>query len=389
MKIIQVSPYDFAYPGGANNHLLNLDRELKRLGHETAIAAPSSNPSLSQLYPHLTILGRRPVPIPAGGSVARITISFRLSSRVKDLLERGRFDIVHLHEPLAPVLPWLFLRFSRSVNVGTFHAYQDWRRVPAQGYFYGRRILRRWFERLHGRIAVSPPALEFVRRYFPGEYRIIPNGIAYERFAGPVEPFPQYRDGRVNLLFVGRWEPRKGLKFLVRAFSLLRNRFDNIRLLVVGPDGGHRGAMMQTLARMGLAEDVVLIGYVRDEDLPRYYRSADIFCYPNTGLESFGLVLVEAMAAGLPIVASQVPGALYLLNNGIEGFLVPPKDPEALAAALSYLIEDAVLRQRMGRAGQRKAWHFRWESVAQQIVGYYEELLAEQAAPFDHASQGR
>ncbi len=373
MKIAQVSPYDFAYPGGANNHIFYLEQELARLGHQTRIVAPASDPTVVGRHPRLTVIGK-PTSVPTGGSVARIALSVRLSTQVKRLLEQEQFDIVHLHEPLMPMLPLTFLRHSRSINVGTFHAYHDQRRFPVQAYFYGRRILRRWFRRLHGRIAVSEPARQFVQRYFPGDYTIIPNGIDCARFSDSRVPLGQFADGKVNLLFVGRWEPRKGLKHLIRAFALVQREFPNTRLIVVGPDGGHRAAMEQTLTGMGLAGHVALVGQVSDDELPRYYQTADIFCYPNTGSESMGIVLLEAMAAGKPLVASAIQGALYLVRQD-EGILVPPKDHTALAMAIVHLIADRDLQLRMGEQGRLTAQSYSWPRIAARIVAYYEELL--------------
>jgi phosphatidylinositol alpha-mannosyltransferase len=375
VKIAQVSPYDFAYPGGANNHIYYLERELARLGHDTRIVAPASDPTVVERHPHLTIIGK-PTSIPTGGSIARIALSVRLSKQVKALLDQEEFDVVHLHEPLMPMLPITFLRFSKSVNVGTFHAYHDRRRLPTQWYFYGRQILKRWFRRLHGRIAVSEPARQFVQQYLSGEYQIIPNGIDLERFATPRPPLAQYADGKTNLLFVGRWEPRKGLKYLIRAFALVHQEFPDTRLIVVGPDGGHRAAMAQSLMGMGLAANVELVGQVPDELLARYYQTADIFCYPATGSESMGIVLLEAMAAGKPLVASATQGAVHVVCDGSDGLLVPPKDHTAFAMALVHLLADRDLRQRMGAQGRENVQAYSWSRIAARIEAYYEELLA-------------
>jgi phosphatidylinositol alpha-mannosyltransferase len=223
---------------------------------------------------------------------------------------------------------------------------------------------------------VSEPARQFVQQYLPGEYRIIPNGIDLDRFATPRAPLAQYADGKTNLLFVGRWEPRKGLKYLIRAFTLVHKQFPNTRLIVVGPDGGHRAAMARSLIGMGIAADVDLVGAVSDEVLPRYYQTADIVCYPATGSESMGIVLLEAMAAGRPIVSSATQGAVHILRNGAEGLLVPPKDHTAFAMALVHLLADPTLRERMGAKGRVTAEDYSWGRVASKIEAYYDELLA-------------
>src|SRR5947209_3405888 len=190
MKIALVSPYDYPYPGGVTNHVGHLYREFTALGHDVRIMAPSSNRNLEREQPDVYRIGgvRR---VPANGSIARITLSFRLARRVREVLASERFDVVHAHEPLMPSLPPTVLRYSEAVNIGTFHAY----RGSYYGYFYGRPVLRRAFRELDGRIAVSRAAKRFVRQYFMAPYRIIPNGVDLGRFhPAHIEPLPQYQD---------------------------------------------------------------------------------------------------------------------------------------------------------------------------------------------------
>ena len=369
MKVALVSPYDFAYPGGVTSHIASLARELRERGHSVAILSPCSQPPYSQRVEGLVPLGR-PVPVPSGGSVARVSLSFWQAPRVKALLERERFEIVHVHEPLTPFLPLCVLHFSRAVNVGTFHAYHGRSRF----YPWAKPVLLRWFRRLHGHIAVSPAAMRFVARYFPADYRVIPNGIEVDHFAQPTEPVPESGYIRPTLLFVGRLEKRKGLKYLLGAFARLKWEFPDLRLLVVGPGSPDKDSY-RLLGERGL-RDVVFVGPVAYGDLPRYYQAADVFCAPATGKESFGIVLLEAMAAGLPVVASHIDGYACVLQDGLQGFLVPPKDEEALASAIRRLLEDRSLREAMGRRGQERAREFDWERVAAQVEGYYEALLA-------------
>ncbi|MEK7215415.1 MAG: glycosyltransferase family 4 protein, partial [Chloroflexota bacterium] len=277
MKIALVSPYDYAYPGGVTTHITQLHRRYVEAGHQVRIIAPSSLPHEHFDNPDLIVCGT-PTSVPASGSVARITISLRLSSRVKSILEREQFDVIHLHEPLMPMLPLTFLRFSNAVNVGTFHAHRD----RSLAYFYARRILKRWFRRLDGKIAVSPPAMDFAGRYFPGYYNVIPNGIDLDHFNPKAMPMPRFDDGMFNILFVGRFEKRKGLRYLVRAFAYIKSQLPNTRLIIVGPDGGLRAGYERSIQRAGL-QDVVFAGFVSYDELPRYYRSAHVFCSPATG----------------------------------------------------------------------------------------------------------
>ena len=301
MKIGLVSPYDWLTPGGVNSHIDQLARAFDGLGHEAHILAPASGPVDD---PRVVVAGR-PVPIPAAGSMARISLSPLLGREVKQLLATERFDVVHVHEPLMPTLPIQVLRHSRImhpgvINVGTFHATKD---GGNRLYSYGRRLLKRWFRELDGKVAVSPPAAQYVGRYFPGFYNVIPNGVDIDRFANPaIAPLPEFDDGMINILYVGRAEKRKGLAYLIRAFGLVNARNPNTRLLVVGPDSRARRRYMNFVARDG-RRNIVFIDGVSDAELPRYHRTADIFCSPATGNESQAYGLVEAWAAGLPGVA--------------------------------------------------------------------------------------
>jgi phosphatidylinositol alpha-mannosyltransferase len=367
MRILFVSPFDFSCPGGVNEHILHLDAEYRKLGHQTRILAPRSPGEAESDDGHVVKLGVA-VPIPANGSTARITLSPFVSGKVKDLLRRERFDIVHLHEPLAPMLPQLALLHSRSVNVGTFHA----ARAHNWGYLSARPLLSLLFAKLHGRIAVSPAALESIARYFPGYYELIPNGIDVQRFRPDVPPIAQF--GRPTLLFVGRFnESRKGLRYLIEALALVRREFPDVLLLVVGPGDPARYA--RQLERHELVDHVRFTGPVADEVLPAYYTACDVFCAPATGGESFGIVLLEAMASGKPVVATDIRGFRFVLRHGIEGLLVERKNPEVLALALVHLLADPALRERLGKAGRQRAEQFSWAAIAQRTLAYYERLL--------------
>jgi phosphatidylinositol alpha-mannosyltransferase len=378
VKLALVSPYDFAYPGGVTEHVANLAEQFIGLGHEVHIVAPSSDDETEPISSVAAPIHRigRVVSIPANGSVARITLSLRSYLQAKTLLQQEQFDLIHLHEPLMPALPLTVLRHSNTTNVGTFHAYRN---TPLT-YFYGKPILRPFFRKLHGHITVSSAAREFVGEYFPADYRVIPNGIDYPRFFHRYPPLLELADGRPTVLFVGRLEKRKGLKFLLRAWSKVLERQPEARLVVVGrgrPLEGYR----RFAARQGWSpEDVVFAGYVPSEDLPRYYQSCDVFCAPNTGQESFGIVLLEAMASGAPIVASDIPGYKDVVSHGLQGLLVEPRKPGAIADALCRLLGNPELRATMRRAGQETARAYDWPRVASKVLDYYSEVLERHAA---------
>ena len=212
--------------------------------------------------------------------------------------------------------------------------------------------------------------------HFPGDYRIIPNGIDLEPFSDPaLRPIERFDDGKLNVLFVGRLEKRKGFKYLLRAFAQVKKAVPEARLMVVGAYDKEDKAPFVLYAREHRLRDVRFIGYVPEDDLPRYYLTCHVFCAPSTGFESFGIILLEAMAAGRPIVASNIDGYRGVLEDGKEGLLVQPEDERRLADALIHLLRDPALRGRMGRRGQAKATDYSWQKVAQQILGYYQELL--------------
>jgi phosphatidylinositol alpha-mannosyltransferase len=369
MKIALVSPYDWAVPGGVNSHVRPLARNFLRAGHEVRVFAPSSK-RWSHQDDYLTVIGEHVIGLPASGSVANVCLSFNLAARTRAVLARESFDIVHIHEPFMPLLPFQFLRFSRSTTVATFHAARE---GGNRLYAYSRFLIQPWWHRLDGRIAHTRAALKLIGKYFPDRYRIIPSGVDYPFFAAEVPPIPRYIDHKRNILFLGRLEKRKGLPYLLEAYALLKPEMPDTRLIVVGGDGGLRAAC-ETYVRQKKLEDVVFAGYVPDEELPRYYKTADVYCAPNTGAESLGIVLLEAMAAGAPIVASDIEGFSDVLTDGQEGLLVPPRNGAALAAALKEMLTDGARREEMGKAGAETARHYSWERQSSRVLSYYEEL---------------
>ncbi len=360
-----VSPYDFTWPGGVTIHVSQLARQLGRLGHQVQVLAPHSPSRECQDSDLLVPLGRS-VPLPSGGSIARVSLSWWLARRIRALLAREQYDIIHLHEPMAPILPLTVLEYSNSVNIGTFHACHNHQHL----YKMSRPVIKRWRQRLHGSIAVSRAAMRYVNRTFPGDYEIIPNGIDADHFSRQAAPWPQYQDGKTNIIFVGRLEKRKGLRYLLEAYGRLKWDTPQLRLLVVGPGNPDKDSY-HLLGSRNL-QDVEFLGKVPYDDLPRYYASADIFCSPATGAESFGIVLLEAMAAGKPVVASDIEGYRGVMRHGREGLLFHNKNVESLTATLETLIKDPQQRQEMGRRGHATVQPYRWPVVARQVEQYYQ-----------------
>ena len=374
MKVGLVSPYDFASPGGVNDHVRHLAVRLQQLGHETRIFAPSSRADVNFDSARFYRIGT-PIAIPVNDSVARITLSFHLANRVAEIIDEERFDILHFHEPLMPALPMTMLRMSTTANVGTFHAFAH----SNVGYYYGRPLLKPYLGHLHRAMAVSEPARAFVSRYFPNfPMRVVPNGIDLGVYKPGVAPIRHLRDENLNILFVGRLEKRKGLGDLLRAYRSIVERVPRSRLIIVG-DGPLRGKVESYVTRHRLP-NVVLAGYVPESVKPRYYASADIFCAPATGAESFGIVLLEALASGLPVVATEVPGYMSVLEPGRDSITVQPKNWRELAASLVILARDPELRGRLAAYAIQKARRYSWEVVATEVVEVYHEARKALAA---------
>jgi phosphatidylinositol alpha-mannosyltransferase len=364
VKIALVSPYDMQKPGGVAEHVEHLGDEFRRLGHQTVIMAPRGDQGGLERGDGYYGIGRT-ITIPGNGSKMRLTFDVTLYADVRQILKQERFDIVHLHEPLMPVLPYMVLLNSRAVNVGTFHAFsgsQPW-------YSALKPYMSFVLSRLDCRIAVSPPARDFVMKYFDGDYEVIPNGIDVARYSAEIEPFPWAANGPPTILFIGRFEEsRKGFRYLVRAMPLVRQQFPNARLIVLG--SGRPEKFANLMERYGV-HDIEFKGFVSQEEKARYYASADVCCVPSTGNESFGYVVVEPMAAGRAVVASNIPGYASVVQPGYNGLLVEPRDPSALALALVRVLADRDLRDRLGVHGRESAQQYDWSSVAQRVLEAY------------------
>jgi phosphatidylinositol alpha-mannosyltransferase len=352
-------------PGGVAEHVAHLRDEFTRLGHEVVVMAPRGKLGGMEVTEGYYGIGRT-ITIPGNGSKMRLTFDVTLYADVKRIMKQERFDIVHLHEPLMPVLPYMVLLNSKAVNVATFHAYsgsQPW-------YTALKPYMQFVLTRLDGRIAVSPPARDFVMKYFEGEYDVIPNGIDVARYGDHVEPFEWANDGTKRILFVGRFEEsRKGFRYLIRALPLVRQQYPTAKLIVLG--SGKPEKFEAQLERYGVT-DIEFKGFVSQEDKARYYASVDVCCVPSTGNESFGYVIVEPMAAGRPVVATDIPGYASVVTSEQNGLLVEPCDPQALALALVRVLADRELRATLGANGRVSAQQYDWPNVAQQVLDAYE-----------------
>ena len=362
MKIGIVTPYAYPMPGGVNDHVGSLYRVLRARGHDVRII--TSSHGLQKASEGDIIRVGKGFSVPFNGSMGTITLSPTYLAQMRAILERERFDVLHYHEPFVPFLSLVTLTLSTSVNIGTFHAFGG----LSISYEFGKRMLGHYAGKLHGRIAVSPAARHFISRYFPGEYKIVPNGVEPGRYQRAV-PIARYRDGVPNILFVGRMEPRKGLIHLLRAFRKLQRDGVRARLLLVGTGPGEREARRYVLTRQ--LENVEFLGRVPEGQKAQLFKTADIYVSPATGRESFGIVLLEAMSAGAPIICSDIHGYRGVVRRDRDGLLVEPGNADALAASMRRLIDDPQLRAQLSRAGEERAQLFTWERVGQAVEEYY------------------
>jgi phosphatidylinositol alpha-mannosyltransferase len=362
MKIGIVTPYAYPLPGGVNDHVGSLYRVLRSRGHDVRII--TSSHGLQKASEGDIIRVGKGFSVPFNGSMGTITLSPTYLAQMRAILERECFDVLHYHEPFVPFLSLVTLTLSTSVNVGTFHAFGG----LSISYEFGKRMLGHYAGKLHGRIAVSPAARHFISRYFPGEYKIVPNGVEPGRYQRAV-PIARYRDGVPNILFVGRMEPRKGLIHLLRAFRKLQRDGVRARLLLVGTGPGEREARRYVLTRQ--LDDVEFLGRVSEAQKAQLFKTADIYVSPATGRESFGIVLLEAMSAGAPIICSDIHGYRGVVRRERDGILVEPGNADALATSIRRLIDDPTLRAQLSRAGEERAQLFTWERVGQAVEEYY------------------
>ncbi|WP_299563305.1 glycosyltransferase family 4 protein [uncultured Mycolicibacterium sp.] len=365
MRIGMVCPYSFDVPGGVQSHVLQLAEVMRARGHEVSVLAPFS-PGMR--LPGYVVSAGRAVPIPYNGSVARLRFGPATHRKVKKWLAEGRFDVLHLHEPNAPSLSMLALQAAEGPIVATFHTSTT--KSLTLSVFQG--ILRPYHEKIIGRIAVSDLARRWQMEALGSDAVVIPNGVDVAAFANaPLLPgYP--RPGR-TVLFVGRYdEPRKGMAVLLGALPRLVQRWPDIEILVVG-----RGDEEQLREHAGRhADRLRCLGQADDPTKASAMRSADVYCAPNTGGESFGIVLVEAMAAGTAVVASDLDAFRRVLLDGRAGRLVAVDDADALADGLLEVLADDALRGRYVEAATEAVQRYDWSVVADQIMRVYETVAA-------------
>ena len=381
MRIGMVCPYAWDVPGGVQFHVRDLAEYFIGQGHEVQVLAPADDDT--ELPPYLTSCGRA-VPVRYNGSVARLTFGPVTSARVTRWLEAGEFDVLHLHEPVTPSASVMALWASTEPVVATFHTSTPRSRAMHSAH----PLLRPSLEKIRGRIAVSEDARATVRRHLRGEAFVIPNGVHVDRFASAsVDDRFAGTPDRPTLAFLGRVdEPRKGLAVALRAMPAVLDRYPGTRLLVAGP--GDASDLLRD-ADPRAAAAVEILGAVSEPDKAALLRSADAYVAPHLGGESFGIVLVEAMAAGAPVVASDLSAFTAVLDGGRTGVLFETGSHAGLASAVTGLVDDAERRAELTAAGHERARVFDWSVVAARVMAVYETVIEGAGAePDDAAPRG-
>ena len=370
MKIGIVCPYTWDVPGGVQQHIRDLAEALIELGHTVSVISPADEDTP---LPDYVVPAGRAVPVPYNGSVARLAFGFLTASRVRRWVKEGNFDVLHVHEPAAPSLSLLACWVASGPIVATMHTANPksrWMHASAPA-------LKSALEKINGRIAVSEAARTTLVEHLGGDAVLIPNGVATRRYA-VAEPLPGWPGEGGAIGFLGRMdETRKGLAVLLKAFEILGPERPRLRLLIAGP--GDRDEVLERVPAP-LRDRVVLLGQISEQDKVRMLHSVDVFCAPNTGGESFGIVLAEAMAAGAPIVASDLEAFRRVLRGGKAGELFTTGDPADLARAARLLLDDPDRRAVLSAAATSAVSVYDWTMVARDVLSVYETVVLGTAA---------
>jgi phosphatidylinositol alpha-mannosyltransferase len=368
MKICIVSDAYYPYPSGVTEHVHNLAQALRTKGHSVTI--------LTLHYPKeksaddVERVGRV-LFIPMNGTIA--TVPFLNPSVVRAFFMNSTFDVVHLHGPFFPGLSHWALKYSPAPCVATFHTTGFSKFTLGAGLY---QKLFPFYKDLKVKIGVSPVAVDFIKPYIPGAYDIIPNGVDTSRFSPRVHEHPYLKkiSGK-KILFLGRLDTRKGLAQLLPAFALLVKEMD-IRLIVAG-SGPERPRYEKFVSDHNLKEHVHLLGFVPNEELPSVYRSCDVYCSPALGGETFGIVLIEAMASGTPVAASRIAGYEQVINDGQNGLLFDPHSPEDIKEKLASVLTNDHLKKTLVKNGLACVKEYDWSYVTDRLVEIYLSAIRE------------
>lgn len=369
MKVGLVVDSPISRPGGAQEYVLGLYDFLKKEGNQPIIYTSGRYTKKQKQGREIVSFGT-PFHLPGDASKG-INLVFGKGKKVKKVLRKEKPEILHIQAMPGP-LGLNFLRHSNSVNIMTFLIAHEIKGVG----FLAKSLSPLWKamkKNLHGKIAISKVAEAYAQKFLPGPYEIIPIGVDLHRFSPKVSKIAKFKDRKVNILFVGRLDKRKGIQYLLKAYHRLSQQISDVRLIIVGD--GPKKQKARDYVRKEELKNVVFAGAVSRQALPSWYATADIFCSPATHGESFGVVLLEAMASGLPVVAFDNPGYKCVFPDFGRDFLVPIKNVSALTRALLTLVTKPKLRKELSRKNLKYAQRFSWEQVGEETLRFYQRLL--------------
>lgn len=373
MKIAQVCPYNYFRSGGVQTHINHLADCFRKKGHEVKIITPRIK-SIENKDKNIICFGAS-AKVSMMKTQGEISIAIgKIRNPVRELLDKERFDVIHFHEPIVPIMSLQILSESQALNIATYHAaFPNTIVGKSLGTLY-LPLAKYMLRFLDGVIAVSEVPAKQLRDISTSKIDIIPNGFDLSIYKETIKPIKKYLDGKVNILFLGRLDKRKGVTYLLRAYRKLKDRFDNVRLIIAGK-GNEQEGLDRQIKKYNI-QDVEMLGFVSEEEKYRLFKTCDVYCSPALYGESFGIVLLEAMAAGKPVLAFANPGYKTVLKGRGSLLLVKPKDIIGLAEKLEVLCKDKELRDVMGKWGLEEVKQYSWDKVSEQILKYYKEKMS-------------
>jgi len=374
MKIGIVTEYYYPHLGGITEHVYNFAIELKKMGHTPRIITSKiRNTEFADipLKDDLILVGRSYI-IYSNNSMARVTLGFNLGKKLKDIFEREKFDVVHLHSPITPTLPILSIKYSNAkILVGTLHTHFE----KSYSLILFKKYAQKLLNKLDGIISVSEIGAESLRNYLELKSVIIPNGIDLKTFnekeTTSLCPEARMYKGSRNIFFIGRFDPRNKLELLIKAFPIVKSYVPDAKLIIAGY--GIFESNYKKMVTKEFKNDIIFIGKL-DKTRVDFYSVADVVCYP-TDMSSFGIVLLEAMACGKPLVVPDIRAFRDIINNGENGILVKPGSVHSLAEGIIRILTDNALRKKIGENAKKSVRRYDWERVTRDILAFYDDLL--------------
>ncbi len=372
MRILIVSTAYWPYPSGVSEVVYYLAKELHARDHKITVLTTNYSKAYDDGHDadfNVVRIGKA-FEIRINQSVSHISLGHDIPFKIKNLLKTEQFDIIHYHNCFPLELESWVLHFSRTINCVTFHTI-GFKRNPL--FNFGAFLFKKYINKIHGHIAVSEIARDWNQLYFPGDYSIIPNGVDIGRFSLAVEPFEKPKDSFI-ILYLGRLHQRKGIFLALDAFKKIKDKYPKALLYVVGRGLLENDAKLYA-QNLGLGARCRFFGYVSWKNLARYYRTCDVYISPALGGESQGIVLIEAMACGKPVIASEITGYREVVHNNENGMLFKPGSSEDLADKISRFIDDPVLRLKLETNARKHAESYAWDKTTRKIETYYLDLI--------------